>query len=374
MKILIDIGHPAHIHYFRNAIQALQQKGHKFLITTRDKEIAIDLLKSYGFSYICTGKNKGGILNKVTGMLRNIVAIYRAARKFKPDVFFSFYSPFAAQVGWLMRKPVIGFADTEFAKLSIKLTKPFTTYSFTPACFTTELGTNHFRFRGYMETFYLHPRYFTPDEEVLQKLGIDSSTPFFLMRFVSFTAGHDIGETGIDDRSKLLIAEYLSKRGKLFISSEGKLPPQFEQYRLKSAPRDFHHLLAFATLYVGEGITTASECAHLGTPAVLINSLSTGYIHEEAAMGLLYYLKNADGALEKVKEILETPNAKEIFKERKEVMLRNTIDCTEFLTWLLDTFPGSIGQLLANKENSIISNLPTSKTNGKLYSSLSTAE
>ncbi len=34
-----------------------------------------------------------------------------------------------------MRKPVIGFTDSEFAKFSIKLTKPFTDYIFTPACF-----------------------------------------------------------------------------------------------------------------------------------------------------------------------------------------------------------------------------------------------
>lgn len=373
MKILVDIGHPAHIHYFRNAIKALQQKGHDFLITTRDKEIAIDLLKNYGFNYIYTGKNKGGILNKVAGMFRNTLAIYRAARKFRPDVFFSFYSPFAAHAGWLMKKPVIGFADTEFAKLSIKLTRPFTTYSFTPSCFSPDLGKNHFRFQGYMETFYLHPRYFTPKKTVLQKLGLTESEPFFLMRFVSFSAGHDIGESGMDDRSKLMIADYLSKHGKLFISSEGKLPAQFEKYRLKAAPEDFHDLLAMATLYVGEGITTASECAHLGTPAVLINSLSTGYIHEEAEMGLVYYFRNADGALEKIKELIGMPDLKATFLKRKDNLLASKMDCTEFLVWLLDRFPESIDMLQGQKRQSVISNIPTNEPHVKVIGSVSVA-
>ena len=357
MKILIDIGHPAHIHYFRNAIKQLQAKGHEFLITTRDKEMAIDLLKNYGFKYVCTGKNKKGVINKSLGMVRNIYRIYKEAKKFRPDIFFSFYSPFAAQAGWLMKKPVIGFADTEFAKLSIKLTKPFTTYSFTPACFQTDLGRNHFRFKGYMETFYLHPRYFTPDEKVLHKIGLTKDEPYFLMRFVSFAAGHDIGESGIDDHSKIQLAEYLSKKGRLFISSEGELPAQFEKYRYKAAPEDFHHLLAFATLYVGEGITTASECAHLGTPAVLINSLSTGYIHEEASAGLIHYMTSASGALQKVEEILEIENLKEVFQQRSLLMLRNTIDCTAFLTRLLDTFPHSIERLQQQADGTLAKNL-----------------
>ena len=45
MKILIDINHPAHVHYFKNFIKIMEQKGHKFLIISRDKEIEHYLLK-----------------------------------------------------------------------------------------------------------------------------------------------------------------------------------------------------------------------------------------------------------------------------------------------------------------------------------------
>src|SRR5687767_10316994 len=185
MKILVDIGHPAHVHYFRNAISILQQKGHQFLITTRDKEVTLDLLKSYQFPYICTGKNKTGVAKKFLSMIRNDQVIWKAARRFKPDLFLSFFSPFAAQVGWMMRKPVIGFTDSEFARLSIKLTKPFTNYIFTPDSFETDFGKDHYRFKGFMETFYLHPRYFVPDANVPAMLGVQPGERYFLMRFVS---------------------------------------------------------------------------------------------------------------------------------------------------------------------------------------------
>ena len=47
MKILIDIGHPAHIHYFKNFIFKSIKAGNEIKIVARDKEVTIDLLKSY---------------------------------------------------------------------------------------------------------------------------------------------------------------------------------------------------------------------------------------------------------------------------------------------------------------------------------------
>jgi predicted glycosyltransferase len=51
MRILIDIGHPAHVHYFRNFIKIMEKKEHEFLIISRNKEIEHYLLKSYNISY-----------------------------------------------------------------------------------------------------------------------------------------------------------------------------------------------------------------------------------------------------------------------------------------------------------------------------------
>lgn len=344
MKILIDIGHPAHVHYFRNAIRLLMEKGHEFLITTRDKEVTLDLLRAYGLPYICTGKNKPGFWKKFQTMIRNDIAIYRAARNYKPDLFLSFFSPFAAQVGWLMNKPVIGFTDTEFAKFSIRLTKPFTNYIFTPHCFETDFGDRHFRFKGYMENFYLHPNHFTPDASVLSLAGIRLDQPFFILRFVSFTAGHDAGESGIDQASKIAIAQYLAGKGRLIISAEGALPAALESYKMKLAPEHFHHLLAFASLYVGEGITTASESALLGTPAVLINTLSTGYIREQEKLGLVHRFDRAAAAIDRIKSLVAEPGIKEVYREKTRRLLQDQIDCTAFLTQLIDGFPESLAK------------------------------
>ena len=56
MKIFIDIGHPAHVHYFRNFIKIMEKNGHHFLILARDKEITQELLNHYKIPYVSRGK------------------------------------------------------------------------------------------------------------------------------------------------------------------------------------------------------------------------------------------------------------------------------------------------------------------------------
>jgi predicted glycosyltransferase len=36
MKVLIDMGHPAHVHFFKNTIWELEKRGHEVKVTARD--------------------------------------------------------------------------------------------------------------------------------------------------------------------------------------------------------------------------------------------------------------------------------------------------------------------------------------------------
>ncbi len=61
MHILVDIIHPAHVHFFKYAITLWREQGHKVSITARQKDIAIDLLDRYGFDYIDLGRAGQGL-------------------------------------------------------------------------------------------------------------------------------------------------------------------------------------------------------------------------------------------------------------------------------------------------------------------------
>jgi predicted glycosyltransferase len=193
-----------------------------------------------------------------------------------------------------------------------------------------------------MELCYLHPKYFNPDNNVLLQLKLKEKESFILLRFVSWTAGHDLGETGFSTETKLKLVKDLSEHVRVFISSETKLPRELEKYRLPVSPEKLHDVLFYSTLYIGEGATTASECAMLGTPAIYVNSLSAGTLEEQERLGLLFSFRNPEGVLEKALELLKIPGLKTEFRKRRDAMIAKRIDVTAFMVWFVENYPGSV--------------------------------
>ena len=68
MKIIIDIGHPAHVHYFHNFIKMMENNGHHFLIIAREKAIIKYLLDHYNIPFYSRGKGKNIRLGKLLYM------------------------------------------------------------------------------------------------------------------------------------------------------------------------------------------------------------------------------------------------------------------------------------------------------------------
>ena len=65
MRILIDIGHPGQVHFFKHFAWLMYQKGHKILFIVREKDLSTYLLNYYGFNYISFGKHYKNILYKI---------------------------------------------------------------------------------------------------------------------------------------------------------------------------------------------------------------------------------------------------------------------------------------------------------------------
>ena len=353
MKYLFDIGHPAHVHYFKNLMLALQAKGHEIRITARDKEISLYLLNKYGFEYICTSKNRSSILGKGTSLIKNDYIIYKEAKKFNPDILISFFLPFPSHVGRLLKKPVIGFTDTEHATLNRLLSERFANIIVTPSCYKNDFPKNkHIKFDGYFELAYLHPNYFTPDSSVLDYFGVEKDEKYIIIRFVSWQASHDIGHSGLSLDMKRKIVNELSKYARVFISSEGGLPDDLKRYQIKIPPEKIHDVLSFATLFIGEGGTMSTECALLGTPNILINPLSkkVGIHHElQDTYKLKFYFDDINAAQEKILELLHDENIRLIWQERRQRMLSDKIDVTAFMVWFVENYPDSVSLIKENE-------------------------
>ena len=344
MKILISVGHPAHVHFFKNIIWALEKKGHEIKIIARNKEVCINLLETYGFDYDLISNSGSGLFGLGIEMISRVIKIIPLIKNFNPDLILSMMDPSIAIGAKIFGKKYISLADTEHATFIIKSVLPLTDVVLTPSCFKKELGIKQIRYAGYHELAYLHPNYFKPDASVLDDLGLSKDDKFVIMRFVSWSASHDVGLHGFDLKTKQRYIEELEKHGRVFITSEAKLEKEFEKYKISIPPEKIHDLLYYATLYVGEGATMATEAGLLGTPSIYISSLvgTMGNFEElEKRYGLVYSFHESNLALEKTLQFLEDENLKASWQKKREKLLDEKIDVTKFMTWFIENYPES---------------------------------
>jgi uncharacterized protein len=341
MNLFFDIGHPAHVHYFKNLIDRLKVKGHSIIISSRDKEMAHYLLQQLNLEYFNRGKGAEGLLGKVIYTVKTDFQLYKYAKKYSPDIFISFGSPYAAHVSSLLGKPHIVLDDTENANIGQFMYKPFSEVILTPDCFKKDFGSKQIRFPSYMELSYLHPNVFKPDPSIYHYLGISKCDKYVILRFVGWGAVHDIGHKGLTTENKINAVAEFSKYAKVFISSETPLPTELEKFKLDIPKHLIHHALAFASMYYGESATMASESAVLGVPSLYIDNEGRGYTDEqESKYELVFnFTESKIDQTESIKrgiEILKA-NKKDEWKKKQLNMLKDKIDLTEYLlTFLLN--------------------------------------
>lgn len=295
MRVLIDIGHPAHVHFFRRPIELLRERGHQILITSRQKEIAAELLDAFGMEHISLSREggKGGLLGEL--VVRDF-RLWRVVRRWRPDVMAAIGGIFIAHAGALARVPSLVFYDTENAKLQNLLTYPLATRVIVPRCYAawTPKG-RELRYPGYHELSYLRPPYFAPQRDIAETNGVVIDGPTYLVRLVAWKANHDIGERGLSHDAVRKVVQRLAERGKVLISAESSLPDDLEAYRYKGDPSLIHHVMAHCAGFFGESATMASECAVLGVPAVYAANTGRGYTDEqEARYGLVHNARSLD--------------------------------------------------------------------------------
>jgi len=87
MRIVIDIGHPAHVHYFRNFIKIMESQGHEFLVFARNREVVYELLDYYSIKFIRRGKGDDSRIGKLFYMFFTSSFMFFRSLFFKPDIF-----------------------------------------------------------------------------------------------------------------------------------------------------------------------------------------------------------------------------------------------------------------------------------------------
>lgn len=345
MVVLFDIVHPAHVHFFKHIIWGLQKAGHKTLIVARDKDVTLALLNHYGFDYISVGHSgKKTRLSQLKELLFRDWAIWKIARDSKATVILT-RNPAGVQAARMTgAKGIFDTDDGLAAGIHFRAAAPFAHIITTPDCLAENFGQKHIKYPGYKQSAYLHPDHFTPDPAVLKSLGVEPGQKYFLVRFVDMIASHDTGESGLSYNDKSRIIERLQEAGRVFISSEGRLPEKWQSLKIKIPPHMVHDALAFAFLCVGDSQTMSAEAAMLGTPSLRVSTFSgrISYLNElEQRYGLTFGFQPGaiDDFFSKLNEILQGSNYFEHVKASHQRLIREKCNVAQ---WFIDFLEDSV--------------------------------
>ena len=336
MRFVVDILHPIDAHIFHHFIVQMSAKGHEFLITSRHKECATDLLDAWGMDHHVLSRRGRGIAGKVAELGVRTAKFLRLARPFDPDYLLSEAGPGVAAASPFLRARTIVLHDNDQPRLPNRTIARLSDAYIVSSGFAHQAGVRQVQYQGYQQLAYLHPNVFTPDIEVVRRHGLVSDEPLFVVRFVDMDAYHDLGEAGFSYASKAELIRRLAARGRVVITSEERLPEEFQHNQLAIPFEDIHHVLAYADLLVGESCTMAAEAAVLGTHGFWIARTWRGCINDLSdRYGLVHHFSDtqAHQAFSEIEALLDGPGLKADGRERADRLLKENVDLTQ---WLID--------------------------------------
>ncbi len=325
MRILIDILHPKHAHFFRPLVRRWIEKGHAVKVATRDKDITHELLDLFHIPYICLSRQAKGF-RMITELIGHWWRLILLLSKFRPDIVISIGGIMTSIPSKILGIPNIAITDTETAKLGNKISFPFADCIITPEWFTDNFGKRHFRYRGFHEWSYLHPSEFKPDPEIVRAEGINPDEPYAVVRLVRWDALHDRGEEGLRRNDLVRLMNGLAKKMKIVLSSETAVPPEFSGYNTRVRVDRMHHVMAFSRLVVGESPSMCAEASLMGVPSVLASSWAGKCGNMKILsrhFGLMQVYEKGCDAVDAALALAENPPTRESIDQQRSELIQD---------------------------------------------------
>ncbi len=336
MRLLIEAHHPAHIHFFKNAIKEWTRRGDEVRLIGRDRDVMRQLLAAYDYiPHEIVSSVKGSNRFPLREMLQRQLQLGKQVLSFRPDVVLSLMGSYT-QSARLKGVPNVVFTDSEFQHFNHSIAHPFATRIYTPECFWKDLGPKQRRYAGYHELAFLHPKRFAPNRAVLDKLGVEEHG-YLVIRASAWDTLHDIGQSGFGDALDELMGSALSKYKVWIVPEGGRIAERWAEHRLPVAPDEFHDALAFARFVVTEGASTAAEAACLGVPSIYVNSTSRGYLDDmHRRYGLVSTHSDSRSALKRLYHWLEAPPDVAGSQRARDQLIKDHIDVTGYVIKEID--------------------------------------
>ncbi len=360
MKLLFHLAHPSHFQIYRLIFLQLKEKQIDFKILINKKDILEQLLIESDFPFQIVGSKNEKNLKKIGSFLEQFKKVNKVCNKFKPTLLIGT----SAVLGLIGRKKNIPFInlvedDAKIIPWYAYITFPFSTVILAPNnCDLGKWNTKKVGYDSYHELAFLHPNHFAPNKEIAAKY-VDVSADYFIVRLTAFNAHHDNLKKGISNSLLNEIIKKLEKKGPVYISSEKQIPKEFSAYELKIKALDIHHVLAFATILIGDSQSMAMEAACLGVPSIRLNDYAgkisvLNELEEKYLLTHAYLSHQKNDFLLKLDELIHTENLIETYQQRRDAMLAEKINFNKFLVDYIINFSATNKSSSLKKNNNTI--------------------
>ena len=268
-KILVFIVHPSKYWMLKNVIHELRYKGIVVDIAIVSKDLLEDLLileKESFVNIIPEGRKtfKNSSVNTIYYSFLTLLRLFKLS--FRKDYDLYLTDDLLSIIGRLRNIFTISLTDDDLAVVKImSLAYLFTNKIYAPN--KTKLGyfeNKKIGYEGVKELFYLN-RFDRNDFQA-------SAEKIFFIRLVNLNAIQDKEATGLNNKDLLTLINYLSSKGRVVISSERELLPEFDHFRIDCDRNKIHKLLDQSFMFIGDSQTMSTEASLLRPWAIRISS------------------------------------------------------------------------------------------------------
>ncbi|MEL9939467.1 MAG: DUF354 domain-containing protein [Ignisphaera sp.] len=320
MTIWLDVLTPKQAKLFGHIYLSLRENGYKVILTARNYEYTLSVLRSIGVEYKAVGQYVEGLKEKVVEEAKRMLSLLEILENF--DVLIAFPNPVASRIAFGLGKPYIAFTDSPHSKAPSRLSLPLSTAVIFSSCIPREEiekyiyreGTIIRQFHGVDEVEWL--KEFNPDPHYISKWGLEPYEYVVIRPPETKASYYTMQGHNIVALLEKIIAESIAKGYKVFYIPRYKDDPLMHKHEgnpnviipSNTEDVDASKISYYAKLVITGGGTMAREAALLGTPGLCLFPTRL-YVNEcVSEWGFpLFHVPEVQKAYETFRHLIDTP-------------------------------------------------------------------
>jgi len=326
VKIHFDFVHPSDVNLFKNTILFLKNEGHEIFLTLRNRGhllvIAQEEFKNFEITIIGTHQKK--FFKKLIALISREYYFFNYLKK--NEIQLSVNQGFSNILSCkLLKIPFIIFEDDYEYKMAFYYAKTFATRDVMPD-FIPARGKNTFKYHGFKELAYLHPKIFKPNIEALTNYDLIPESYVFIREISNSSLNYSERISFLDDIVKFL----KNKKTKILLSLEDKsLKKQYEKncIIINEPVQDIYSLIYFACFTISSGDTMAREACLLSNPCIYTGGRIMLMNNPLIEQNIMFFEKTSKDSIDRISYLLKDEKYKGI-KESARKQINNEWDNT----------------------------------------------